>query len=195
VVRDVAARTLGRIELPQTPIEISDQPLQACPQRRLAVTALREHHRQHVRDRSLLDDERAVHIGFAEPQLGIEQHATLGCGGGKADCDRGTATVAEGENCPARGRHPQITSSDKVSQCHSKKPIHRRSPCARIAYGGEMNPPCLRRIWSPPAAMTTVWTRPVRPAGLRNGSIRTKSANVGNAGWVLGCLGSKCAAS
>ena len=34
---------------------------------------LAKHDGEHVGDGALLDDERAVHVGFAELQLGIEQ--------------------------------------------------------------------------------------------------------------------------
>jgi hypothetical protein len=38
---------------------------------------LGEHEREHVRDRAPLYDDGAVHIGFAESKLGIDQNPTF----------------------------------------------------------------------------------------------------------------------
>jgi hypothetical protein len=77
VVRDIATRTLTRIELLQTAMEVAQQPLCPRPKRRLAADALVQHNSKHVRDRALLDDDGAIHIGFAEFDLGIDKHAAF----------------------------------------------------------------------------------------------------------------------
>jgi hypothetical protein len=128
VMRDIAQRPFRRIELTEPAVEVADQPLRARPQRRLAVAALRKHHRQHVCDRALLDDHRAVDIGLAKFELRIEQDAALRCTGGETDGDRLSAAVAEGKNRSACGRDPQIARMNKMSQCQPKKPFHRHLP-------------------------------------------------------------------
>jgi hypothetical protein len=65
-VRDVTSRACRRIELRQAAVEITQQPLAARPDRRPPADALIQNDGEHVRDRAVLDDDRAVHVGFAE---------------------------------------------------------------------------------------------------------------------------------
>jgi hypothetical protein len=44
---------------------------------RAAVAGLHRHLEQ-IGDRAVLDHQAAVHVGFAELELGLEQHAELG---------------------------------------------------------------------------------------------------------------------
>ena len=64
---------------------------QPCPGRRHAIGGLAEHDRQQVGDGAVLDPERAVHVGFTELDLGVEEHAALGGPGGEMDRDAGRA--------------------------------------------------------------------------------------------------------
>ena len=77
VMRNVAARAGGRIELRKPAPEIAHEPLQARPARDLAGFVLRHGKMKEVRDRAPLHHERAVHVGFADFQFGIEQHPPL----------------------------------------------------------------------------------------------------------------------
>jgi hypothetical protein len=88
VMRDVAPRPRPRIELHQAAIEVADEPLRSRPERRLAVPPLPEDDAEHVGNRALLDDEAAVHIGLAEPQLWIKENAAFGRMAVEADGDR-----------------------------------------------------------------------------------------------------------
>ena len=77
VMRDVAPRAAARIELLRPPAQDSACSHAAAPRRRTLGASGRGRCEQ-VRDRAVFDHQPAVHIGFAEPQLGIEQHAALG---------------------------------------------------------------------------------------------------------------------
>ena len=144
---DVALRPRPRIELLQAAIEIADEPLRLRPQRRRAVAALAEHDGEDVGDRALLDDDAAIHIGFAEPELGIDQDVTLRRPRGKADRHRRAGPVPEGKSCSPRGRDPKIPRADQLFQRHPKQPIHRPPPPLAL--------PRPRHNWRPPASLRT----------------------------------------
>src|SRR5437870_2262762 len=82
MVRNIAPRARARIELLQTTIEIAGQPLRPRPGGRASVAVLTEHDGEDIGDRAAFDNDAAIHIGFAELELGIEQDAALGrtCG-------------------------------------------------------------------------------------------------------------------
>ena len=63
------------IELPDVPAEIAQPPFQPGPARH--HFGLVEQDLERIRNRAVLDHERAVHIGFAERQFGIEEDAPL----------------------------------------------------------------------------------------------------------------------
>ncbi len=137
---DVPPRPPTRIELLQAAMEVTDQPLRPRPQRRSAVAPLAEHDREHVGDRTLLDHDRAIHIGVAESELGIEEDGALGGARGETDCHRRAGCVAEGQCRSPRGRDPKIPGADQFFQCHPKQPIH-RPPSTRIFRFGPAMPP------------------------------------------------------
>ena len=64
MMRDIVARAGPRIELLQAAEQIAHEPRRQRPVRR-RDPLLPQQDRKHVGDRALLDDERAVHIGFA----------------------------------------------------------------------------------------------------------------------------------
>ena len=72
---DIAARAGTQIQLLQTAEQIADE----AGHRPIARPdpVLTQQQRQHIGDRAPFNDEGAVHIGFAELQLGIEQHPPL----------------------------------------------------------------------------------------------------------------------
>ena len=82
--------------------------MQARPARRQAVGGLAEHDRKQVGDRAFLDPQGAVHIGFAELDLGIEQHAAFGGAGHEAHRNRRPAAFADSEYGTARRREPEV---------------------------------------------------------------------------------------
>ena len=75
---------------------------------------------KHVGDGAFVDDEGAVHIGFAEFQFRIEQHLAQRAARGETDRDRLAGPVAESENALVRQRHPKIAAANKFS-CNSPK--------------------------------------------------------------------------
>ena len=126
MMRDVAPRARRHIELLQPPVEKAQPPLQSRPVRRHAVGGLTEHDREQVGDGALLDPQGAVHVGFAEPDLGIEQHAALRRLGHEADCDRGPAAVAKNSESGATRRgEPEDSPANKSLEQQSQQPVHR----------------------------------------------------------------------
>ena len=67
VMRDIIFGAAARIELLGMPGEIAQPPLQPGPARQ--DFGLIQQDRQRVRDRAVLDHERAVHVDFAERQV------------------------------------------------------------------------------------------------------------------------------
>ena len=98
----IAPRPRTRVELLHTAKQVAHQPRRQRPFRRGDVF-LPQQYRERIRDRALLDDECAVHVGLAQSQFGIEQDCALGFGVGKANGDRRAAAVAECVSF-ARGR-------------------------------------------------------------------------------------------
>ena len=62
----------------------------------VAIAGRFKHQLEECRERSPLDDEGAVHIGFAKPQLRVEQYCALRRSGREAHRDRFASPVAEG---------------------------------------------------------------------------------------------------
>ncbi len=125
MMRDVALRPRRHIELLQPPVEKEQPPLQPRPARRHAVGGLAEHDREQVGDRALLHPQRAVHVGFPEPDLGIEQHAALGGSGHEADGDLRVRAVADSENGATRRGEPQGPPVHESPEQKFQQPVHR----------------------------------------------------------------------
>ena len=79
MMSDVIPRPAAEIELPDVPRQIAQPPLQPSPVRH--HFGLIEQDRQRVRNRAVLDHERAVHIGFAQREFGIEEDPPFGPAG------------------------------------------------------------------------------------------------------------------
>ena len=79
MVRHIAPCAKARIELLQPAQQIAGEPRRPGPTRRRG-RFLPEQNGEHIRNRAALDDEGAVHIGFAKFELGIEQNCALGAG-------------------------------------------------------------------------------------------------------------------
>ena len=94
-MRDVAPRARRQIELPQPPVEIPQHHCRRAQPGGHAVGGLAEHDGKQVGDRAFLDPQRAVHVGFAELELGIEQHAALGGRGHEPQRHRPPGAIAE----------------------------------------------------------------------------------------------------
>src|SRR5674476_671352 len=124
MVRDISLRAPARVELLQPAIKIPQVPLRFCPFWN-AGAVLAEHDGQYIGDRALLDHETAVHVGFAKPQLGIEQDVPFGGAGGKANRDRFTGAVAKDNLRSARGRESEGPPPDKGLEQKLKQPVHR----------------------------------------------------------------------
>src|SRR5262249_38477257 len=107
VVRDIASRPRPRIELQPATIKVANEPLWPREERWLPVASLAKNDGQHVGDRALFDSQAAVHVGFAELHLGIEQNAALGRVRLEANCNRLAGTIAERKARPACAGEPQ----------------------------------------------------------------------------------------
>ena len=115
MMSDIAPRSRPWIELMYAADQVASKPPRQRPFR-YGKLFLPEQKRQHIRDRALLDDERAVHVGFAEAQFRIEQYRALRLLGGEAHRDRLPAAVAEFE-LPARcGRYRQGPAAYEAPQ-------------------------------------------------------------------------------
>jgi hypothetical protein len=87
---------------------------------------LPQHDGEQIGNRAAIDDECAVHVGFAKAELRIEQDLALRFGGRKAHCDRSATAVAKNV-CPARcGRNRQRSLADEPPQECRQQPIQAR---------------------------------------------------------------------
>ena len=103
--------------------------------------------------------KRAVHVGFAELELGIEQHAALRGLGHEADGDGGPRAVADGEDRAARRGEPEGSAAHESPQ----QPSPAAGPSAApIVSSG---PACqrLRGAGSKQPAEISPWGRAIRP--------------------------------
>src|SRR5205823_12364448 len=114
MVCDVVARALGRIELTYMPDQVAYPPLRRCPARQ--HLGLIEQDREQVGDAAIFDDERAVHVGFAEREFGIEENSALSLRGPEPHRDRIASAVAKDELCPACGHACQRTAANEFLQ-------------------------------------------------------------------------------
>ena len=92
MVRDIASRLPSRVELRYSAMEVADQPLRPSP---TGSARLARYDGEHIGDRALLDDDAAIHVGFTEPELGIEQDTALGRSRDEADRDRRADPVTD----------------------------------------------------------------------------------------------------
>src|SRR4029077_5273790 len=125
VMGDVVAGAGSWIELLQATEQIAHEPRQQGPDWR-NKPFLPEQERQHVDDRAAFDDKSAVHIGFAEFHLGIEQHAALRLRRREAHGNRRAAAVAESVRPALCRRDRKRSTADEPSQEHWQQPIHGR---------------------------------------------------------------------
>ena len=148
VMRDIVPGAAAPVELAQAAAQIAQQLERPGPRRRRDGGALQ--HREHVGDRALLDDQRAVHVGLAEPELGIEHDAAFRGGRGETKRDRLAGAVAKGVSRAACGPDPKISRTDEFVQRQAHQPVHCASHRAATAV-----PPRPRHIWRPPASLRT----------------------------------------
>ncbi|MGY4288339.1 hypothetical protein ACVWXO_007559 [Bradyrhizobium sp. LM2.7] len=78
-----------------------------------------------------LDDELAVHVGFAKPKFGIDEDLALRIRGGEADFHRLSGTVADGELPTARAGHCHRSAADELRQAFKQQTVHGLLPLER----------------------------------------------------------------
>ena len=87
------------------------------------------HHKvEKFRNRALLDHEAAIHVGFAQSELGVEENVPFGGPAGKADRDRRARAITAAKARSCRGRDPKIPHADQPLAGRPKQPIHRPPP-------------------------------------------------------------------
>src|SRR6476646_8509666 len=123
MMRDIAARARARIELRDAAAEIADEPLWPRPLRQFGL--LPKYDGEHVGDGAFLHHDSAVHIGFAEFELGIYHYAAFRCAAGKPHRRRWRRAVTDRECGTARGRDPERAAPDEGLEQVMKQPIHR----------------------------------------------------------------------
>ena len=131
--RPIACETRrASFPLADVPAEIPQPPLQPAPA--WHHFRLVEQDRKRVRDRAVLDHERAVHIGFAERQFGIEQNPALGPFAQEPYRYRRSGAVAAGKSGPARGRKGHRAAANELAQEVTQQTIHRSTNGATADY-------------------------------------------------------------
>ena len=100
VVCHVVAGAGPQVQLLQAAEQIAHQPRQR-PIRR-GDRILTQQDREHLGNRALFDDQRAVHIGFAELQFGVQQNRALRLRCGEAHRDRRPPAIAKCAGRPRR---------------------------------------------------------------------------------------------
>ena len=123
VVGDVALARRAPVELLEPPPDIPHHRSGASPGRCAACSRATRSSRSAIEP--CLHHEGAVHVGFAELELGIEQHGILCRSRREARGDNRTAAVSERENRPPRAGHLQIAAPD-MPQCCPQQPVHGR---------------------------------------------------------------------
>ena len=129
---DVVPRPAAPIELPDVPAEIAQPPLQPGPARH--HFGLVEQDCERIRDRAVLDHERAVHIGFAKRQFGIEEDAALGPFAQEPRRHRTAGAITAGKFGPARGREGHRAAANELTQEITQQTIHRSTNGATGRY-------------------------------------------------------------
>ncbi len=108
-----------------------DQP---CDEGMLGVLRLAQHHRQEVVERALFDEKTAIHIEFAEPQIGVDDKRPLRCKVGKADMHAFSGPVAEAKLLPIGCCDIEGTAGDDARKRTLEDPIaERRGSCFAMA--------------------------------------------------------------
>jgi hypothetical protein len=99
---------------------------QATPRVRLNPVEVFDSEVEKIHDRALLDHDAAIHIGFAESELGIDKDAPLGCPRGEADRHGSPRPIPERKGRSSRGRDLKIPHTDQLfdepSACQTLNP-------------------------------------------------------------------------
>ena len=138
VVRDVGARAAARIVLLETARNVAQSLEPSGPARRAGVHFLVKGEGEEIGDVAFLNDKVAIHVGFAELQLGVEQHSQLGHAGLESHGDLFALPVAGGKHRPACARDLQVAAGENLLKCDTQQAIHGYS---------SMNPSNHSRSW------------------------------------------------
>jgi hypothetical protein len=90
---------------------------------------------QRVGDRTILDDEAALHVNFAQRKFRVEQNPAFGVGGQESYGNRLAGSVAAGEFCPARGRKRHRAAADELIEEVTQQTVHRNHRSKRSRRG------------------------------------------------------------
>jgi hypothetical protein len=108
----VTTRPPQRVVLKQPASEPARHPQQPAPRGSRSPTEVLDGEVEKFGDRPLFDDQAAVHIRFAQSELGISEDAPFGYPARKADRHGGASAIpaAKGRSC--RSPDPQISCAD-----------------------------------------------------------------------------------
>src|SRR6185295_1044289 len=82
------------------------------------------HDGKQVGNRALLDDEGAVHVDFAERELGVGQDPALGCMGQEPRGDGHPGSIAAAERCAVGGREADRPTANETTQETTQQTVH-----------------------------------------------------------------------
>ena len=111
-------------QLPQSLIELPYQALRPSPARHFAGCLLGQRQGENVGYGAFIDDESAIHVGFAELQFRIEQHAEF-CGDRReTDRDRFARAVAKRELSAACRGHRKVAGANDRGEYLLQDRVH-----------------------------------------------------------------------
>src|SRR5665213_298099 len=123
MTRNIVFGTAAWVELLGMPDQITQAPLQLGPARQ--YLGLIQQNRQRVRDRAVLDNKSAVHVGLAQTQFRIQQDVAFGIDCQAADQDRNAGSVTANDPCAVSGNECHRSAPDELFQKRTQYAIHR----------------------------------------------------------------------
>jgi hypothetical protein len=116
VMRHVAAGEANRVALVQPAQRHANLERDLHPEGRFDRRCIAEHQRQEIIDRALLDRQAAIHVGFADREVGVEHQPERGLAVAHPDDDLLAGAVAEGELPAIRLPNRQVPALDNMGE-------------------------------------------------------------------------------
>ena len=140
VVRDVAARAAGRIELCEPAREEARDVQALCPARQRVRHGILEHQGQQVIDAPLLHDEPAIHVGLADGQMRVEGELALELAVHEPRSHLRALAIAKAECLPIVGNEGEIAVLHDATEQDFERLEHGTPRRYAPAYGSLPGP-------------------------------------------------------